>query len=214
MTAPPKPADGPRLHYCEPGELFEVGVWRAVSAEVAPQIAHSHGDVLKAAEKALRRVSGLGAEDIRAARYVTPSGRIYRCFLLSRVGLVATFDYLHNVPGCRDIEKVLWEYHRLFDLQAAQPAPAAPAPDSEIRPPDPEPTLEPSDRARTDAKPESWEINYAIEIIQRSDMPEHLKLVNKTWNDDRLEALFAEAKSWTEAEELYATENPKRRNTR
>lgn len=92
---------------------------------------------------------------------------------------------------------------------AAEQKPAEPAPDTAIAPPDPEPadTLEP-------AAPASWEINYAINILQRSDQPEHLKRVNKVWNDKRLEALFAEAKSWTEAEELYATEKPKREKAR
>jgi hypothetical protein len=86
---------------------------------------------------------------------------------------------------------------------------AEPAPDSEIRPPDPEPadTLEPF-------RPESWEINYAIKVLERSDMPEHLVRVNQAWNEKRKEALLAEAKSWIEAEDLYATEKPKREKAR
>lgn len=83
---------------------------------------------------------------------------------------------------------------------------ALPAPDSEIRPPDPEPadTLEPI------PPPESWEINYAIKVLERGGLPVPVLTVINHWNAVRRERLQAEARSWTDVGKIYATTNPNR----
>lgn len=173
------------------------------SRELAVLTAHTHSNILQAVNKALKAQQDL-AGAIFWHKYRGRNGQKTPCCHLAREALIATCGFLHNVPrsGTR-IADVLDTYLEMIDAPEA----AEPAPDSAIAPPDPEPadTLEPSDRARpADAKPASWEINYAIEIIQRSDQPEHLKRVNKAWNDKRLEALAAE---------IYATEDPNRGKT-
>jgi hypothetical protein len=236
---PWQPDGPPQLRFCEPGG------WRVASFELAPQIAHIHANVLKAVRAALRDDHDLADGDIIWSHYQGPhSKRRMPCRLLSRKALIATFEHLHNVPGCPDIGAVLAEYLRQFDeKEAAEPAPVEPskwlqafrqseryqellqpkpepplfeqwserrrnrqsdpAPDSEIRPPDPEPadtllsslepTLEPVAR-----------VPDLIRALAAVGAPQHFVQGLTSWYSDvQWDELQRRARSWTEVGEIF-----------
>jgi hypothetical protein len=198
VCSPPGP---PTLREVEPG------YWRVASIDLAPQIAHGHSNVLKAARAALRDESGLAGKGLAADIAWTTyrlGRREWPCCLLTRVGLMATFDHLHNVPACPDIGSVLAAYHRQFDEKyPRQPTLtwAKPAPDTAIAPPDPEPadTLAPAPPWEV-----SWRITDAIELLGNAEAPPEAVRVLKNWNNDRKwHELQKRARSWTDVERLF-----------
>lgn len=112
---PWKPDGPPRLRFCEPGG------WRVASFELAPQIAHIHANVLKAVRAAEQDNASLRVQGhILPSHYQGPHNkRLLPCRLLSRVGLIATFEHLHSVPACPKIRTVLAEYLCQFDEKEA-----------------------------------------------------------------------------------------------
>jgi hypothetical protein len=96
------------------------------------------------------------------------------------------------------VREVIAEYLRLL-AEKEEPKPAEPAPDSEIRPPDPEPdnVFELVPKQRFDAAvPEddprySWLFNAAVETLTKARMPESLRNELITWNANRCAAIYS-----------------------
>jgi hypothetical protein len=237
--------DGPEVYW-----LGGMGRWVVNSLELAPRIAHTHGNVRAAIRKAAGS-PGLEGE-FRGFRCRGRGTAPRRFVAIGAAGLAAVFRHLHNVPGCRDIRGVLDEYLRLIaareaarsegtgrpDAPVAEPppggglydgwrtlcaerrpgkwlqayrdaeGPAEPAPDEEIRPPDPEPANLFDPVAVPADAPPSWRINAAVLTLRRSGLPRYLFDDLDRWNTERCAALYAAARSWTEAETIFATEDP------
>jgi len=179
--------------------------------ELAPIIAHSHPNLTQAVRRLLDRRPELVGEFL-VGQYVAANRQRYTCYEVAAGGLAGLAERLHNVPGCNDVRARLDNIRvglMVMDEQMARGEPGPeevspdseamtlPAPDSEIRPPEPEPpeTLQPVEQAATQAEPEpeppSWEINAAIETLKRARAPvEGLGIIG-AWNDQRCAALVA-----------------------
>lgn len=196
---PWQPDGTPQLRFCQPGG------WRVASFELAPQTAHIHANVLKAVRAAEQDNPDLRVQGhILSSRYQGPHNkRLLPCRLLSREALIATFKHLHGVPACRDIRAVLRQYLELFDETDA----GEPAPDSEIRPPDPEPadtllselgnTLEPVLLCEP-------RVAEAIDLLAEAGAPERSVREIRDWDSARrFEQLQRRARSWAEVGEIF-----------
>jgi len=201
----------------------ETGVWGVPSRELARVTAHKHYNILAAARKAEREMD-VGRVLIWGT-YVAQqqNKRVHPCCWIPREVLARM--RLNNLAGCRIVPEIIGEYLRLLDMhEAAQPAnPRTPwlklfrerqaaetapetAPDSEIRPPDPEPadTLLPASEGWV-----SWEIKRAIELLAGHGAPDEAIRRLERWNNDRQWfELQKRAQSWTQVHALYATATP------
>lgn len=98
-------------------------------------------------------------------------------------------------PGC--VERPLLEQW----AERPRTRPANPAPDTAIRPPDPEPaeTLVPAPPWQV-----SWRITEAIDLLTKAGAPDDAVRRMKGWNDDRRwRDLQERAKSWADVDRLY-----------
>lgn len=113
------------------------GRWVVDSRQLARLTAHPHGKILAAVRRA--SLSPRFSGGIVWRTYVADRNKPLPCCTMTREALVAVFGRLRGVRGWIPMGAVRAEYLR--SLRKAK----APAPDSEIRPPDPEPadTLEP-----------------------------------------------------------------------
>lgn len=179
------------------------GRWTVASRELAALTAHLHSNILGAvrlAEQGLAE-SGSSGGVFWSQYYSRKSGRWFPCCHITRE--VMAQIRLHNVPGCRNVRGVLDEYIRLLDERenprhddVAALVAAEPAPDSEIRPPDPEPaeTLEtvpplPAEKVTAHLSM-SWLIDQAVARNALVDMPERLLADLIDWNKQRRQQLF------------------------
>jgi hypothetical protein len=142
----------PRVYYSKAQGRF---VTR--SEELAVGIAHEHYQVVEAIRKVEHTIPVLASEFVWSS-YINKAGREHPCASLSRNGIQAVFNHLRPISSCRDPRAVLDRILKLFDDREVErtrrQAPsqnAEPAPDTEIRPPDPEPAdLFQFDRAEVD----------------------------------------------------------------
>lgn len=130
----------PKVYYSKPQGRLVVR-----SQELAAGIAHEHYLVVEAIRKIERTIPVLAGEFVWST-YINKAGREHVCASLSRVGVQAVFNHLRPITACRDPHVIRDRVLKLFDdretererrLTALQNA--EPAPDTEIRPPDPEP---------------------------------------------------------------------------
>jgi hypothetical protein len=202
------------------------GRWTVPSRELARATAHEHGNILGAVRLAEQEI-GPGGE-VFWSEYISrnSNSRVYPCCYITRE--VMAQIRLHNVPGCSTVREVIDEYLRMLDEKEAEQAAARkswddrfreiaePAPDSEIRPPDPEPhnVFELVPKQRGDAVPEddprqSWLINAATEALIKVTMPDVLRSEIVSWNADRCNALFKvlvqRGTPATEAAQVFST---------
>lgn len=127
--------------------------------ELATIIAHSHPNLTQAVRRLLDKRPELVGEFL-VGQYVAANRQRYTCYEVAAGGLAGLAERLHNVPGCNDVRARLDNIRvglMVMDEQMARGEPGPeevspdaeamtlPAPDSEIRPPEPEPaeTLQP-----------------------------------------------------------------------
>jgi hypothetical protein len=179
--------------------------WVVRSRDLAVHTAHEHFNILGAVRVAEAEMTAVGLRStviwgqyLARNRRWNPACQI-PLEVLRRIRL-------HNVPGCRRVQQVLAQYVRL--LEEREP-PAEPAPDSEIRPPEPEPAglfdavEPPGDPAA------SWEINAAVALLtKRTGLPRFIAEDLDGWNTARCAALWAASRSWDEVGAIYATKAP------
>lgn len=183
--------------------------------ELATIIAHSHPNLTQAVRRLLDKRPELVGEFL-VGQYVAANRQRYTCYEVAAGGLAGLAERLHNVPGCNDVRARLDNIRvglMVMDEQMARGEPGPeevspdaeamtlPAPDSEIRPPEPEPaeTLQPVEQAAAETEPQSWEINAAIATLRKSRLPWEIYSSLDRWNMERCEALAA----W-----IYATKAP------
>lgn len=167
------------------------GRWMVSSHKMARATAHRPSNITKAAKLAARE-AGLEDALVWDDRLVN-SRRVRVCWIPREV---LEQMRLHNVPRCWIVRDIIAEYVRLLEMHEA----AEPAPDIEIRSPDPEPaeTLKPAPPWQV-----SWRITDAIELLGKADAPAEAMTILKSWNDDRRwQALQGEARSWTDVSAL------------
>jgi hypothetical protein len=201
------------------------GRWTVASRELAALTAHDHGNIMSAVRLAVEELEERGAsgEVFWSVYFCRRNGRHFPCCRITRE--VMAQIRLHNVPGCRTVRDVVAEYIRLLDEKEAErlePAEteifdAEPAPDSEIRPPDPEPdnVFELVPKQRVDAAGQeddprySWLTNAAVESMIKREMPESLRAEIVAWNGQRCLALFTmlvqRGTPATEAAQVFST---------
>lgn len=179
------------------------GRWMVSSRELARATAHKPSNIARAARVAERELGLTGS--LVWAEYVSNNQnkrRVPYCWIPRAVlGQMR----LHNVTGCWHVREIVAEYLRLID--AREERPAEPAPDSEIRPPDPEPalTLEPVPPWQV-----SWRITEAIDLVAKAGAPAAVVGELKSWNDERRwRELQCRAKSWADVGRLFS-EQPAR----
>lgn len=174
------------------------GRWMVSSREVARATAHRPSNITRAARLAERELGLTGT--LVWGEYISSNQnkkRVRYCYIPRAV--LAQMR-LHNVAGCGHVREVMAEYLRLLDEHEAQ-HPVEPAPDSAIRPPDPEPagTLEPVPPWQV-----SWRITEAIDLVAKAGAPAGVVAQLKSWNDDRRwRDLQGRAKSWSEVARLF-----------
>jgi hypothetical protein len=185
--------------------------WVVRSRDLAVHTAHEHFNILGAVRVAEAEMAAAGLRSpviwgqyLARNRRWNPACQI-PLEVLRRIRL-------HNVPGCRRVPEVLAEYVRLLEEREM---PAEPAPDSEIRPPDPEPaeTLEPAIDTAAELGRRlsgSWLINSAVErLVHADEMSDRLRDDLKRWNSERCRLLYewvlARRGSWAEANQIFTT---------
>lgn len=191
----------PKIGFHKASQRFVVN-----SRGLALCIAHKHFNITATARLVQQTRPDLAGEFFWD-KYHAQTGRWLPCVYLARNALIAMFGRLHNVPGCRDIDAVLRRYLVLLDEAEA---PAEPAPDTEIRPPEretadlftpPEPVEDPAP---------SWEINAAIRLLRRrTTLPRYLGDDLDGWNLSRCKAAAERTKDIDEIAAIYATSKPK-----
>jgi hypothetical protein len=200
-------ADLPRLihrHYSPAIERHVVS-----SVDLGRCIAHEHFNVTGAVDRVLLAESSL-AREVVWSTYQTAAGRQHRCCWLSSQMMMAVAARFHNVPGCGDVRaRCMAISQALAQADRQRQAAAEPAPDSEIRPPEPEPA---DLFAAVDAGPdaaESWEINAAVLLLtKRGGLPRFIADDLNGWNAARCDLLRERAKSWDEVGRIYDTRGP------
>lgn len=181
------------------GEGSSIGAWTIDSRDLTKLAHRIHQHVLNAARSALAEGEGV-FRHIFEGKYRTKHQKVYPRFLLTLDGVRFTFRHMRNRLGL-DKDGVMDMLIIAFDRAEhglADPEPAEPAPDEEIRPPDEEPLLalmfeaDPRPEAMVDPKL-SRKINGAVKFLLRYEvgLPEHLADGIDTWNQERLDAVLA-----------------------